>query len=54
MLRVVHFVESPQVDCCNFLKNKKIGNPNNNEGNDQVDNKKTTNNKTMQTQQHGK
>jgi hypothetical protein len=39
----------------NVLKNKKIGNPNNNEGNDQIDNKKTTtNNKIMQTQQHRK
>jgi len=39
----------------NVYKNKKIKNPNNNEGNEQVKNKKTTtNNKTMQTQQHGK
>jgi hypothetical protein len=34
------------------LKNKKIRSPNNNEGNEQVENKKTTTkNKIMQTQQ---
>ncbi len=46
-----------QVNCCKkkFKETQKIGNPNNNEGNEQVDNKKTTtNNKIMQTQQHGK
>jgi len=46
---VVHFIKSPQVDCCNYKKkrNKKIGNPNNNEGNDQIkqeDNNKEENN----------
>jgi len=46
-----------QMDCCkkNIYRNKKIENSNNNEGNEQVKNKKaTTNNKTMQSQQHGK
>jgi hypothetical protein len=38
-----------------IYRNKKIENSNNNKGNEQIKNKKaTTNNKTMQTQQHGK
>jgi hypothetical protein len=46
-----------QVDCCQkmFKETKKIRNPKNNKGNDQVENKKTTTKKkTMQTQQCGK
>jgi len=46
-----------QMDCCKkiFTETKKIKNSNNNEGNEQVKNKKATiNNNTMQTQQHGK
>ncbi len=53
---MVHSIELLKVDCCKImLQNKKIGNPNNNKGNDQVENKKTTtSNKTMQTQKRGK
>jgi hypothetical protein len=43
-----------QMDCCKkiFIETKKIENSNNNEGNEQVKNKKATiNNKTMQSQQ---
>jgi len=46
-----------QLHCCKkmFKETQKIKNPNNQEGNEQIDNKKTTTNKkTMQTQQHEK
>jgi hypothetical protein len=56
MFQMVHSIELLKVDCCKImLQNKKIGNPNNNKGNDQVENKyTTTSNKTMQTQKCGK
>jgi len=42
---MVHSIKSLQVDCCHLKNNnQKLGNPNNNEGSDQVE-KKEDNNK---------
>jgi hypothetical protein len=50
--RIFIFKETSGLLPKNVLKNKKIRSLNNNEGNEQVENKKTTTkNKVMQTQQ---
>jgi hypothetical protein len=57
MFQVVYFHQITSSGLLQFKRNKKkkVEKPKNKEGNDQVESKKTTtNNKTMQTQQHGK